>query len=60
MTTLPKTTHPLRIFSGSANCPLAEEVAGRLGAQLGCCVTQVLPDTEIHDGNSISDMIRLT
>ena len=48
MTPLPKTTHPLRIFSGSANRPLAEEVAGRLGVQLGNCTTRFLPDTEIH------------
>jgi len=48
MPTLPKTTHPLDIFSGSANRPLAEEVASRLGVQLGCCTTRVLPDTEIH------------
>jgi ribose-phosphate pyrophosphokinase len=48
MPALPKTTHPLRIFSGSANRPLAEEVAGTLGVQLGCCSVRRLPDTEIH------------
>jgi ribose-phosphate pyrophosphokinase len=48
MPTLPKTTHPLRIFAGSANRPLAEEVAIRLGVQLGRCTTTHLPDTEIH------------
>jgi ribose-phosphate pyrophosphokinase len=53
---LPKTTHPLRIFSGSANRPLAEEVARQLGVQLGCCTTQNLPDTEIHV--AIDDAVR--
>jgi ribose-phosphate pyrophosphokinase len=48
MSELPKTTHPLRIFSGSANRRLAEEVAGQLGVQLGNCTTRRLPDTEIH------------
>jgi len=48
MPSLPKTTHPLRIFAGSANLPLAEEVARRLGVQLGCCTTKYLPDSEIH------------
>jgi ribose-phosphate pyrophosphokinase len=48
MTELPKTTHPLRIFSGSANRPLAEQVARQLGVQLGCCTTRKLPDTETH------------
>lgn len=46
--------HPLRIFSGSANLPLAEaaaELAGRqLGTstQLGKCTTTRLKDSEIH------------
>jgi ribose-phosphate pyrophosphokinase len=35
-------------FAGSANLPLAEEVASRLGVQLGCCTTKYLPDSEIH------------
>ncbi len=48
MPAFPKTTHPLRIFAGSANPPLAEEVASRLGAQLGRCTTTRLPDTETH------------
>jgi ribose-phosphate pyrophosphokinase len=48
MPTLPKTTHPLRIFSGSANRPLAEQVASRLGVQLGRCTTKCLPDSETH------------
>jgi len=56
MAELPKTTHPLRIFSGSANRPLAEEVAGRLHVQLGLCTTQSLPDTEIHV--TIDDAVR--
>ena len=38
MTELAKTTHPLRIFAGSANCPLADKVARRLGVELGKCV----------------------
>lgn len=40
--------HPLRIFSGSANRPLAEEIAACLGATLGCSTTTHLPDTEVH------------
>ena len=40
--------HPLRIFSGSANRPLAEEVARILNIQLGKCTTTHLKDTEIH------------
>jgi len=48
MPTLPKTTHPLRIFAGSANRPLAEEVASRLGVQLGHCTTKRLPDSETY------------
>src|SRR5512136_1401924 len=56
MPELPKTTHPLRIFSGSANRPLAEEVARQLGVQLGCCTTENLPDTEIHV--TIDDAVR--
>lgn len=41
-------SHPLRIFSGSANRPLAEEVARILGIQLGKCTTTPLGDSEIH------------
>jgi hypothetical protein len=37
MAELPKTTHPLRILAGSANSPLAEEVARRLDVTLGKC-----------------------
>jgi hypothetical protein len=34
MTGLSKTAHPLRIFAGSANRPLAEHVARRLDVEL--------------------------
>jgi ribose-phosphate pyrophosphokinase len=40
--------HPLRIFSGSANRPLAEAVTGILNAPLGQCTTTRLRDSEIH------------
>jgi ribose-phosphate pyrophosphokinase len=41
--------YPLRLFSGSANLPLAEEIADTLGQEsLGACVTTHLPDSEIH------------
>ncbi|GAB4568135.1 MAG: ribose-phosphate pyrophosphokinase [Anaerolineae bacterium] len=40
--------HPLYLFSGSANRPLAEEVAQCLGLPLGACTTTRLPDSEIH------------
>ncbi len=46
--------HPLRIFSGSANVPLAEAVAELAGLQLGIetplgsCKTTKLNDSEIH------------
>jgi ribose-phosphate pyrophosphokinase len=40
--------HPLRVFSGSANRPLAEAVTGMLGAPLGACTTTRLSDSEIH------------
>jgi ribose-phosphate pyrophosphokinase len=40
--------HPLRVFSGSANRPLAEAVTGLLGAPLGACTTNRLSDSEIH------------
>lgn len=43
-----KTTHPLRLFAGSANLPLAEAVAAALGTKLGRCTTTRLPDTEVH------------
>lgn len=42
------THHPLRIFAGSANRPLAEAVADLLHTELGQCTTTKLKDTEIH------------
>ncbi len=56
MAKLPKTTHPLRIFSGSANRPLAEEVARQLDVQLGRCTICKLPDTETYV--TIDDAVR--
>ncbi len=41
-------THPLRLFGGSANKPLAEEVARYLRIKLGRATTTRLPDTEVH------------
>jgi ribose-phosphate pyrophosphokinase len=41
-------THPLRIFSGSANQPLARAVAELAGTQLGACTSKQLGDSEIH------------
>jgi ribose-phosphate pyrophosphokinase len=40
--------HPLRIFTGTANRPLAESVAGLLNTPLGKCTTTHLKDSEIH------------
>ncbi len=40
--------HPLRIFSGDANRPLAEEVVQILGTTLGELTVTHLPDSEIH------------
>jgi ribose-phosphate pyrophosphokinase len=40
--------HPLRVFSGSANLRLAEEVAAHLGVSVGHSTTTKLPDTEVH------------
>lgn len=41
--------YPLRLFSGSANRPLAEEIACILGQNtLGACKTTHLADSEIH------------
>jgi ribose-phosphate pyrophosphokinase len=40
--------HPLRIFAGTANCPLAQSVAQILDTPLGQCTTTHLRDTEIH------------
>ncbi len=42
------THHPLRIFSGTANRPLAEAVADILNTALGQCTTTHLGDSEIH------------
>ncbi len=42
------THHPLRIFSGSANRPLAEAVAKLSHTRLGACTTTKLKDSEIH------------
>lgn len=42
------THHPLRIFSGSANRPLAEAVASLSHTRLGACTTKKLGDSEIH------------
>ena len=42
------THHPLRIFSGTANRPLAEDVVSLLKTSLGKCSTTHLPDSEIH------------
>lgn len=42
------THHPLRIFSGSANRPLADAVAKLSHTRLGPCTTTKLKDTEIH------------
>jgi ribose-phosphate pyrophosphokinase len=48
--------HPLRIFSGSANRPLAEEIAAHLGIAVGRSTTTKLPDTEVHV--QIDDLVR--
>jgi ribose-phosphate pyrophosphokinase len=40
--------HPLRIFSGDANRPLAEEVVRLLDTSLGDVTITHLPDSEIH------------
>ena len=50
------THHPLRIFSGSANRPLAEAVSRILDTPLGRCTTTPLNDTEIHV--SIDEAVR--
>lgn len=46
----------LSIFAGSANLPLAESVAGRLGATPGRRVLTRFPDTELHV--EIQDSVR--
>jgi ribose-phosphate pyrophosphokinase len=48
--------HPLRIFTGTANCPLAVAVARILDTPLGKCTTNRLKDTEIHV--SIDEVVR--
>jgi len=48
--------HPLRVFSGSANRPLAEAVTHILGTPLGGCTTAHLNDSEIHV--TIDDVVR--
>lgn len=48
--------HILCIFTGTANMPLAEAIAGRLGQPLGRSITTRLPDTETHV--EICDCIR--
>lgn len=42
------THHPLRIFAGSANRPLADAVAHILNTPLGRCTTTHLKDSETH------------
>jgi len=41
-------SHPLRIFTGSAHPQLAIEIADILGVPLGHSTTRHLPDSEIH------------
>ena len=41
-------SHPLRIFTGSAHPQLAIEIADILGVPLGRSTTRHLPDSEIH------------
>jgi ribose-phosphate pyrophosphokinase len=48
--------HPLRVFAGSANRPLAEAVTNILGTPLGDCKTTHLNDSEIHV--TIEDVVR--
>ena len=48
--------HALRIFTGSANRHLTEEVARHLNVPLGRCSTLQLPDSEIHV--SIDELVR--
>jgi len=49
-------THPLRVFAGSANRPLAEAVVRILDTELGKCTTTRLKDSEIHV--SIDEAVR--
>jgi ribose-phosphate pyrophosphokinase len=48
--------HPLRIFAGSANRPLAQEMASHLDVAVGRSTTTKLPDTEVHV--QIDDLVR--
>jgi ribose-phosphate pyrophosphokinase len=48
--------HPLRIFAGSANRPLAEEIAAHLGTSVGRATTTHLPDSEVHV--QVDDLVR--
>lgn len=48
--------YPLRLFSGSANRPLADEVAAILKQDLGSCTTTHLADSEIHV--QINELVR--
>jgi ribose-phosphate pyrophosphokinase len=48
--------HPLRIFSGTANLPLAQEIADCLDVAVGHSTTTHLPDTEVHV--QIDELIR--
>ena len=48
--------YPLRLFSGSANCALADEVAAILKQDLGSCTTTHLADSEIHV--KINELVR--
>jgi len=41
-------SHPLRVFSGSAHPALAREIAEQLGIELGKSSTRRLPDSETH------------
>jgi ribose-phosphate pyrophosphokinase len=41
-------THPLRIFTGSAHPELAREIADQLGVVLGKSTTRHMPDSETH------------
>lgn len=53
---MPYNLHPLRIFSGSANPALAEEIAKILNRPLGRSTTRHLPDSEIHV--TIDELVR--
>ncbi len=48
--------HPLRIFSGSANRPLAEKIAAHLGVAVGQSTTTKFADTEVHV--QVDDLVR--